>query len=408
MTEAFLHLLVLTVFVEGVAVGPVSAGRVMFVLALLVVVFAIAANPERGVMPHPAVGVPVGLLFAWMLMSGTWVRSRGAWVETTLEMTLALGFFVAYVVLIDSRATIRRLLRTFLFGALAVAPIGLVDAAQEVRAVGLQGDPNTYALYQLAALPIAVFLAVRARGSSRVGWSLAAALLVAAILAAQSRGATVGMVVVALWLLWDGAGARITPTRRFVRLAVGGVVTVAAFFVSSLWFPRFDVEVTVENRGTGRADIWRAALEGWQERPWSGLGAGNFEAESGRLLSQTPGIELNPYSVLFDGIKVHNLYLEPLVDLGPVGLATVLAILVGAAALLVQDRRRHPEDVIGAAVPMLLGFAVAATFLSAVNNKLLWALAGVAAVLPYVAGQQDQPPPGHSRAPSPEPSRGVR
>lgn len=385
MREWLLHLLVLTGFVEGVVVGPVSAGRVMFVVALLVVVLTLAADPDTRIVPHPAVGIPAVLLFAWVLVSGAWAGSRGSWLGSLYELVLALGFFTAYTVLISSRDVVRRLLITFAVGALVVAPLGIVQAAQAGRAIGLQGDPNTYALYQLAALPIAVFLAVRAQGWARAGWSLTAVLLVASVLAAQSRGAAVALVLVAFWLLWDGAGTKVTPAQRGVRIVAGGVTTVAAYSVAALWFPRFELEAAIEGGGTGRWEIWRAALQGWQERPWLGLGAGNFEAQSGRLLSQTPGLDLDPHSVTFDGIKVHNMYLEPLVDLGPVGLATVLALLAGTAALLVQDRRRHPTDVIGALVPMLLGFAVAATFLSAVSNKLLWALAGFAAALPYVA-----------------------
>lgn len=384
MREWLLHLLVLTVFVEGVVVGPVSAGRVMVVVAVVVVLFTVAADPDTTVVPHPAVGVPAALLFAWVLVSGTWAESEGAWLRSVYELGLALGFFVAYTVLIGSRDVVRRLLRTFLVGALVVAPLGIVQAVQGARAVGLQGDPNTYALYQLSAVPVAVFLAVRCRGWARTGWLLAAALLVASVLAAQSRGAAVGLACVSLWLLWDGAGTQAPPARRLKRVTVGGLATIGGYLLASGWFPRFDMEAAIEGGGTGRWDIWRAALLAWQQRPWSGLGAGGFEAESGRLLSHTPGVAVDPHSVIFDGIKVHNIYLEPLVDLGPVGLVTVVALLVGAAALLLRDRRLHPTDLVGASVPMLLGLLVATTFLSASTNKLLWALVGFAAVLPFV------------------------
>ena len=397
MREALLHLMVLTLFVEGVGVGPVTSGRVVLVLAVLAVVFTVAADRTTPVVPHPWVGFPAALLFLLVLVSGTWAGSRAAWLENVLELALALGFFVAYSVLLASRAVLRRLLTSFVVGAVLVAPVGLVQALQAERAVGLQGDPNTYALYQLAAVPIVVFLVVRSRGLARFTWTLVGVLLVASVLAAQSRGAGVGLMAVTLWLLWDGAGARMTPARRIAQVAAGGAVLTAGALAVISWLPRFDPVGTLEGGGTGRLDIWRSALRGWREQPFLGLGAGNYEAESGRLLSQTPGVQLDPYSVLFDGIKVHNVHLEPLVELGPAGLLAWLALLAGTALVLVRDRRRHPTDLIGATLPMLLAFVTAATFLSATNNKLLWTLVGFAAVLPYVAEKPEQPSPDPAR-----------
>ncbi len=386
-----LHLMVLTVFVEGVSIGGVSVGRIVVVLAILVVVLEVL-NGRTAPLPHPAVLVPAGVLTAWTVLSSVWATDQAAWLEATLELALALGFFFAYVVLIDSRERIRQLLTTFAIGAALAALVGLGQLANDVRAVGLQGDPNTYALYELAALPIAVVLGWRSRGGQRLLWVLVAAALLAAVFASQSRGALLGLAVIVAWMVLVENDQEGAPPRD-ARVLIGVVLSAVLVGIMNL-FPRLSPSQVLEDRGTGRLDIWVSAWRAWEERPLLGLGAGNFEARSSDLLSQTPGVQLDPYSVLFEGIRVHSAYLEPLVELGPFGLAAFVALLAGAALLMLQDRRRHPADLIAVLLPMLMVYAVTTVFLSTMNNKLLWMLVAMAAVLPYL--------PETTRVPAPQ------
>lgn len=404
MKEVLLHLMVLTVFVEGLAVGSVTSGRAVSALVILVIAFTLAARPGAGVLPHPWVAVPAVLLAALVLLTGIWAPAGVGWRGDVLELALAMALFLGYSLLIDSRALVYRLLVSYAVGATLVAPVACWQFAQGLRAVGFQGDPNTFALYQLAALPVVGQLWVRRGRGGRVLWAGSAALLLASVLAAQSRGAALALVVVVMWLLATGAYGSIPRRARLGAVAVGGSLLAVGAVAAVSLLPRFDVAATREGGGTGRLDIWRAAWSAWSEQP-GGLGAGGFEQESGRLLSQTPGIGLDPRSALFEGIKIHNSYLESLVDLGPVGLVLFVALLTGIALLLVEDRRRHPEELTASLVPMLLAFATAAIFLSVVSNKLLWMLAGFAGVLTYLPART--PPPVPEVEPALQPSKGT-
>ena len=78
----------------------------------------------------------------------------------------------------------------------------------------------------------------------------------------------------------------------------------------------------------------------WTAHPVLGLGAGSFQPESARLLQETPGVELSPNNpLLTTGIKVHNVYLENLVETGPLGLGAWL-LLVGVPARKILRRSR--------------------------------------------------------------------
>ena len=68
--------------------------------------------------------------------------------------------------------------------------------------------------------------------------------------------------------------------------------------------------------GNGRSDYWRVARTMVRDEPLLGTGAGSFEAHWFR-----------ERSVAFHARDAHNLYLETLAELGPVGLALLLASL---------------------------------------------------------------------------------
>ena len=68
--------------------------------------------------------------------------------------------------------------------------------------------------------------------------------------------------------------------------------------------------------GNGRSDYWRVARTMVHDEPLLGTGAGSFEAHWFR-----------ERSVAFPARDAHNLYLETLAELGPVGLALLLASL---------------------------------------------------------------------------------
>ena len=82
--------------------------------------------------------------------------------------------------------------------------------------------------------------------------------------------------------------------------------------------------------GSGRADLWRVALSAYQEHPVLGIGAGTFERYWQKDARATHTAR-----------DAHSLYLETLTELGPIGLALLLA----AGAMIVSGAvasRRNP------------------------------------------------------------------
>ena len=290
-----------------------------------------------------------------MFLSSIWADSFGGWASAMGQMALALCYFVSYVVLLESREQMRRLMVWYVYGATVVAFVGLSQTSLTTRAVGFQGDANMYALYELAAIPIAASLASISTGKHRRRWFMVVVLLIAAVLAAQSRGGLLATFGIMVFLLWTGEFGGRFAVRPRLKAMLGAGLLFAVVALAYLTIPRFHSEDATANRGTGRVDIWHAAWAGWEQHPVLGLGAGNFIKQSDDLLSSTPGVQLDPYSDLFYGIKVHNAYLEPWVELGPIGLGLYVAVLITVGIVLYRVYRNEPTGGAARAVPDAAG-----------------------------------------------------
>ncbi len=381
VTTVLLHALVMSMFFESVAVGAVRVGRVLAAAVLLLVLARLLAGWKPPSIPRLA-WLP-GLLFAtWAWASGLWAVSSTAWQGTLGAIGLAAAYFFAFATLVESPTQVRQLLRTFALGAGVLSFVALVQAGAGVRSVGLQGDPNIFALYQVAAVPVAGMLARTTPVVwRRVGWLILVVPLVASVFVAQSRGGLLAIAVLLPVALARGDLGRTSRGHGLFSILAGLSAVALLAFVAGKVDERLSLAAVTQDRGSGRLDIWSVAWGAYLREPLLGLGAGGFQSQSSRLLETTPGVEMDPNSIIFrTGIRVHSVYLETLTDLGLIGLLLWLTILVGTLIVIA----RLGAVGVGATptsplLSMLLAFAVATVFLSVINSKLLWMVVGLAA-----------------------------
>jgi O-antigen ligase len=224
---------------------------------------------------------------------------------------------------------------TFSRGALVALVVGGI--------VQLSVDPRRARLLAtglLAGAPalLAVFLSSRYHALTTAGDSLTTA---------QREGSELATILVALALVAAAIAValhllerRLHFSARSGRLLVAGVAALAVLAaVVALVSAGGPVAVTerasdafgespapgdgdlqrrlLSASGNGRSDYWRVARTMVSEEPLLGTGAGSFEAHWFR-----------ERSVVFHARDAHNLYLETLAELGPFGLALLLATLV--------------------------------------------------------------------------------
>ena len=288
--------------------------------------------------------------------------SRGSWV--------AVAFAFGTLVVI-ARA---RLQLVALGCALAVAPVVAVVACSRSTALTLEG--------------------ARLENAARDGHRIALLLVLLALLEAG---------VLAAWLR---AERRIVVGRRG-RLVFAATLLVAGVFAASTVFARAGSPVRLAERasdaftsplpatggdlnrrllsfsGNGRSDYWRVAWNQVESDPVLGSGAGGYERA---WLRERP--------TAFYARDAHNLYLETLAELGPVGLALVL---VAAAIPIVGLLRARREALAPVAAAAYLAFLLHAAVdwdweMPAVTiAALCCGVALVAWARPAVAGRRLSP-----------------
>ena len=253
--------------------------------------------------------------------------SRGAW--------LALAAAAVVVLALDPER-----LRVGV-AALALAP---------APALGIVLTSRSHALTRQGAE-----LAAAARDGHRVAAALVAlALVQTAVSLALHRVARrvaldrrVGLAAATLLVVLGGVGGGLATARA------GGPTKLVSNAYDAFVSPERPTGQDLNSRlvnlsGSGRADYWRVAWRELAENPVLGGGAGSYERY---WLRDRPNA--------FFARNAHNLYLEVLAELGPIGLL-LLCVALGTPLVAAVRLRRRPlvAAVAGAYVAFLLHAAI--------------------------------------------------
>tara|TARA_B100001109_G_C18849621_1_gene468589 strand:- start:55 stop:1269 length:1215 start_codon:yes stop_codon:yes gene_type:complete len=200
-----------------------------------------------------------------------------------------------------------------------------------IRIYGPLGNPNLLAGYLLPLVPLAVIALMRWQGlGQKMFAGLTGMLSAAAVVFTYSRGGWLGLLatlaVLVLLLLLRSTAHWPPLWRRLVPLGVllmGGVLVVLA--ATQLEPIRTRVVSLVAGRGDSsnnfRINVWLAALEMVQDRPWIGIGPGNNAFNSIYPLYQQPK---------FNALSAYSVPLELLVEMGIPGLLACCGLLISS------------------------------------------------------------------------------
>jgi hypothetical protein len=190
-----------------------------------------------------------------------------------------------------------------------------------------------YLVFPLALAVGLAFSASRRRAS--LAWSLAAALLAAALVATLTRGAWLAAAVMLACIVlagWPGVwrGSR----RRTLMFGGIAVAVVAAMVVAVVWIRPGSAGSSVTlsswlaSVSNGRTVIWLTGLRGWSAHPITGWGPGGFV----RAFESAVGADwyaITPVGGTID--DAHSFLVQALVTLGIPGLLLMVWALVKTA-----------------------------------------------------------------------------
>jgi O-antigen ligase len=342
-----------------VTVGVMNLGLAEVLLALLLAAWLMQLLAFRGSLVLPPLATPLFIFLAVLCFSLLGSSSLQHGIKEVLKWVEFLALYLLVANEMHGRwqkALIFAVLGTGAVVALQgiyqfwfqVGPEPFVLFGRFMRAHGTFDQPNPYGGYLGLVLPVAVGLVLagllRVRGSVRWQWVAWAggcgALMLAALVMSWSRGA------------WLGFGAALFLMVFAIVVQSGRAAVLAAVFVALLAYAllsgglaRLPMSIiqrfsdflpylgVVDVRGVEVTDAklavlepmahWQSALAMWADRPWLGVGIGNYEPVYARYALPLWGVPLG---------HAHNYYLNIAAEAGVLGLVTYL-MLWGMALL---------------------------------------------------------------------------
>jgi len=303
-----------------------------------------------------------------------------------LRLLLNFVLFPIALVAIYRQRDVSWLFGIFIAGALFSVLIGLLQGpfgkpGDTGRLGGAGVNPNQLGAYLSVAMVFAAAFFANRRSPAIARWAalVAAGLAAVSLFLTLSRGALLGLGVALLVApLAVGRGRR-AAALALVVLTIAGATTwfvavAPASAVNRITHPAY-------GGGAGREDLWRVGWRMVDNHPILGVGAGNFSVASIHYLLRPGATQRDKYIVGPSKEPAHNIYLTVLAELGVVGLALFIVILVAClrsvilAARAFAARGDPTMELLARALFIgLVGLLVTEFFSTALYSKQLWFL----------------------------------
>lgn len=377
---------------------PVMWAILVFVVANLLSVL-VAADPASAV-DSVKTTLTEGLVLVALMVNA--IRTR----ET---LYLSLAALVAAAALVGAVSVFQQLTGTYYTRYLGLGQLSddafatgeetLEGDVLQLRLGGPIGEKNYYAQFMLMVIPVGAALASAARRRLwRAAMVLATLLVGAGMILTFSRGAAVagaGVLVI-------GVVLRMVPARMVVAAALGTALLIGAFPEYLTRVATLTSVVGLADDGAssavpdsalrGRAGENAAAISAFLDHPVLGLGPGQFPANYERYARKAGVEDLHGQERV-----AHSLFLALAAQIGLVGVAAFVAVLVATALPLLRVRRRarSPGDraIASGLLLGLLGYVLAGMFLDLAYARYLWLLIALAAAAGSILapGSEERP-----------------
>ncbi|MBU3100282.1 MULTISPECIES: O-antigen ligase family protein [Clostridium] len=318
---------------RGIPVSDILLGIVIFVYLIKIIIEK--ATRERflyGIKDlfSSVLSISIMVLLGIMLLSTLYATEKTlALTESARFLTYVFIFFVIKYEF-NTKKLVKNLLKCYIFTAGLLSIFGIIQhftrigldkkfvvhytGYSVVKIAATMFNPNAYAAFLILIIFPVVMLTIYEKNKKNKGmYGIISILLFVNIIMTYSRNAQVGVCIGAVVLC-------VIYSYKLI-IAFGGIGIFTLFMPSVLDRVR-DLPNTAENES--RIKLWKTAMMMIKDHPILGVGNGNFISRYNEYVSKYKGLSYNAYK----RYPAHNSYLKVESELGIVGIASFLAVLV--------------------------------------------------------------------------------
>jgi probable O-glycosylation ligase (exosortase A-associated) len=300
-----------------------------------------------------------------------------------------LGWSFLYFIIRKQVNTLKRLIGVFItlislhFLIIIINPALILNPETRNYLAGgpFTGDGNDYALSACTVIPMAYFMMQTSRRLFfKIFWFICALGLYCSVISTQSRGGTIALGCLTLYLI-------LKSEKMILGLLFGVVIVpVVLLFAPQQYFDRMKSINNYQQEGSaqGRILVWKSAIRMATDHPLLGVGAGHFPVKY--------GVEYRPEGYGRTQIPwqtAHSMYFLALGELGFPGILFLIGILIANFVKLSRFKKpvklqqddvklmRISESFNNCLFASLIGLAVGGAFLSVLYYPHLYILTGL-------------------------------
>jgi O-antigen ligase len=362
--------------------APFHVGKVSILLALLLFFSVPKHKTGAPLLKINQVKMVLAILALCIISVPFSVYKSQSFEMAVLGFPRTILFYLLLVYAVNTFQDLRKMVWVFIAGALLLALFTILGGTSQGGRMSASGtyDPNDIAMLFVIALPIVYFFMSSRKGFAKVILFGTLLTLLFAFILTVSRGGFIGLMVIALLILFKDKGRS-----WVVKLAVLAVLTLAFIqFAPDTYWDRMktimsedDYNVTAEY---GRKQLWLRGLGLMLDNPVTGVGAGAFVTGLGYSFGDTGG----------KWLTAHNAFVQIGAELGVGGFALFILLILTSIRWMRRLQKKYASRsgdfkdhfwLITALEVSLWGYVATAMFLSAAYFAMFYFLIALCCIL---------------------------
>jgi len=335
------YIVIMPLFQEGITLkGTPLSDMLLGIIMFIYVIKLISQKSTRerfifGIKDFftNALSLSITILLGIMILSTSYALEKGLALSESARFLTYVFIYFLIVYEFNTKELVKNLLKCYIFTATILSIFGIIQyfttigldkkfivkyssGYRVVKVASTMYNPNAYAAFLILIIfPLVMLTIYEKNKKNKSIYGIISLLIFANIVMTYSRNALIGVCIGAMILC-------VLYSYKLI-IAFGGAGIVTLFMPSV--FDRIR-DLTNSSQNESRIKLWKTAIMMIKDHPILGVGNGNYISRYDEYVNKYKGLSYNAYK----RYPAHNSYLKVESELGIVGIASFLFILITA------------------------------------------------------------------------------